>query len=51
MSNDVLFVLSNDSERWEYLIEPQDILDKYSGDFTDTSEDDIYVMDGPTVKF
>ena len=50
MSNDVLFVRSNDSERWEDLIDSQDILRKYSGDFTGTSEDDIYVMDGPTVK-
>jgi len=50
MSNNVLFVRSNDSERWEDMIDYQDILRKYSGDFTGTSEDDIYVMDGPTVK-
>jgi len=50
MSNDVLFVRSNYSERWEDMVDYQDILRKYSGDFTGTSEDDIYVMDGPTVK-
>jgi hypothetical protein len=50
MSNDVLFVRSNDSERWEDLIGAQDILDKYSGDFTGTSEDDIYVMTSAPVK-